>query len=302
MLPGMEMLAGAVDCHVHACPHINSRSVDVFEATRQAAAAGMRGIGLMDNFANSSGMAALANRQFADLGVEVFGGLIMEPPAGGVDADAVRVALAYGYREGDGARFISLPTHHTRNIAQIEGRTDDYIKSCLAIPENGPLPDPLPEILDLIASHDAVFNTGHVCGSEALRATQAARQHGVERILAPCNHFDPAMVREIVAAGAMAEFSFFFVSHATQVGLTHVDPERHTVPAVPPRELAALIRAATPAKTILSGDCGVSILPPPVEGLREFLLLLESAGFDRAELSRMVSENPARLFRVGARP
>ncbi len=84
MQPGMDLLVDAVDCHVHACPHINARSVDVFQAVRAAAAAGMRGIGLMDNFANSSGLAALARRELCDLGVEVFGGLIMEPPAGGV--------------------------------------------------------------------------------------------------------------------------------------------------------------------------------------------------------------------------
>ena len=66
------------------CPHINHRSLDVLQAVRAAAAAGMRGLGLMDNFANSSGYAALAQRELADLDVVVFGGLIMEPPAGGV--------------------------------------------------------------------------------------------------------------------------------------------------------------------------------------------------------------------------
>src|SRR5690606_34771087 len=60
MLPGMELLEGAVDNHVHACPHLNARSVTVFEAARQAAAAGMRALGLMDNFCNSAGYAALA--------------------------------------------------------------------------------------------------------------------------------------------------------------------------------------------------------------------------------------------------
>ena len=89
MLPGIELLVDAIDCHVHACPHINARSVNVFEATRQAAAAGMRGIGLMDNFQNSSGMAALAMAELGHLGVDVFGGLILEPPAGGVCVEAV---------------------------------------------------------------------------------------------------------------------------------------------------------------------------------------------------------------------
>ena len=125
--PGTELLTGAVDCHVHACPHLNGRSLDVFDAVEEAAAAGMRGIGLMDNFANSSGLAALANRRLGHLGVEAFGGLVMEPPAGGVSAQAVRTALGYGYGPGDGARFVSLPTHHTRNVARSEGRPPTYV-------------------------------------------------------------------------------------------------------------------------------------------------------------------------------
>ncbi|MGI9405283.1 MAG: DUF6282 family protein, partial [Hyphomicrobiaceae bacterium] len=133
--PGAELLHGAVDCHVHACPHLNGRSVTVFEAVRNAAAAGMRGIGLMDNFSNTSGYAALAKRELGHLGVDVFGGLIMEPPAGGISADAVRIALGYGYGAGDGARFISLPTHHTRNIARQENRSPAYIETCLEIPQ-----------------------------------------------------------------------------------------------------------------------------------------------------------------------
>src|SRR6056297_869431 len=104
--PGADLLIGAVDNHIHACPHLNGRSLDVFEAVTEAAAAGMAAIGLMDNFANSSGMAALANRHLGHLGVEAFGGLIMEPAAGGIDANNVRIALKLGFGDpGDGARF-----------------------------------------------------------------------------------------------------------------------------------------------------------------------------------------------------
>lgn len=297
--PGAELLVGAVDCHVHACPHLNARSLDVFQAVEEAAAAGLRAVGLMDNFANSSGLAALANRRLGYLGVEVFGGLIMEPPAGGVSAEAVRTALGYGYGPDDGARFVSLPTHHTRHVARSEGRSPTYVESCLEIPESGALSGALAEILDLIAAADVVFNTGHVSGPEAVRAVEAARAAGVSRILAPGSHFDEETVAEVAGLGAFAEFSFFFVSHATQVGLTHVDAEKNAIAAVTASHIAGRIRAAGTENTILSSDCGVFLLPPPVEGLREFLLLMREAGFTDAELRRMSGETPARLFRVG---
>ena len=119
------------------------------------------------------------------------------------------------------------------------------------------------------------------------------------RILVPSSHYDEQSVAEICGLGAYAEFSFFFVSHATQVGLTHVDSEAHTVSAVSVPHMARLVRAATPARAVVSGDCGVFVLPPPVEGFREFLLLLEAAGVSRAELTAMSAANPARLFKIG---
>ena len=297
VLPGADLLRNAIDCHVHACPHINARSVNVFETVRNAARAGMRAIGLMDNFANSSGYAALAMRELGELGLDVFGGLIMEPSAGGISADTVRTSLGYGYGAG-GARFISLPTHHTRNIARQEGRSPAYVEACLEIPPRGDLPGDLPEILDLVAANDVVLNTGHVSGPEAVRLVEAAKAAGVARILAPASHFDVETVTELARLGAMTEHSFFFASHATQVGLTHVDAVANTVAPVGAARMAELIAAAGAENCVLSSDCGVYLLPPPHEGLREFLLLLETCGVARSDLSKMVGENPALLFGV----
>ncbi len=302
--PGAHLLIGAVDGHVHACPHLNGRSLDVFDAVEQAAAAGMRAIGLMDNFCSSVGYAALARRRLGHLGVEVFGGVILEPQVGGLSVDVVRAALGVGYPESDGkhpadgARFVSLPTHHTRAVARAERRDAAYVESCLAIPVRGPLPDPLPAILDLVAAHDVVLNTGHLTAAETVRLVELAAARGVTRVLCPANHFTPDDVRALTALGACAEFSFFFVTHAAQVGLTHVDAEKHQVEPVTIPRLVELIAAAPVDRVVLSGDCGVSVLPPPVEGLREFLWALLLSGVAEATLRRAVGDNPARLFRL----
>ena len=303
--PGMHYLAGAVDCHVHACPHLNGRSVTVFEAVRQAAAAGMRAIGLMDNFCNSAGYAALAMAELDHLGVEVFGGLIMQPVAGGVTAEAARAALGYGYGPGTAARFISLPTHHTRYISAREGRSPAYLETTFAVPDSGVVPDPVPEIMDLVAAADAVFDCGHVSGREAVALAEEARRRGVTRVRTHGARYAPDEIKAITAAGAYVEFSFFLLTHAVTVGLTHVDQERHKVSGggTTIDDMAVRIRAAGPAQAILSSDCGVFLLPPPVEGFREFILLAECAGFSPDELRQMTAANPAALFGVGqARP
>ncbi|MEM9221179.1 MAG: DUF6282 family protein [Pseudomonadota bacterium] len=294
-------LAGAVDGHVHACPHLNARRLDVLEALDQAQAAGMAGLGLMDNFASSVGLAALARRARPDATVDVFGGLVLEPSAGGLSPAAVRASLSIGYGPGEGARFVSLPTHHTAHVARSEGRSQSHIEGCLAIPERGPLPDPLPEILDLIAGADVVLNTGHLSAAEAQRVVETATARGVRRILVPSNHYTPIDVSALTGLGAIVELSYFFVSPAGEVGLTHVDEERHTIARVSAQTMADLAQAAAPGHLIVSSDCGVSLLPPPVEGLRCFLALLAACEVPPAHLSAVVRETPAALFRIHQR-
>jgi hypothetical protein len=298
-VPGTELLKGAVDCHVHACPHINGRTVTVFEATRQAAAAGMVGIGLMDNFSNSAGYAALAMSELNELGVDVFGGPILEPCAGGVSAEVVEVALDWGYGPGTGARFVSLPTHHTRNVARAEGRSPTYIEACFHVPLTGALQDTTRRILDLVASRDIVLNTGHVSGPEAIRLCHEAKLHGVTRVIVPSDHYQPDEIRQIVEMGAYAEFAFYCLTHATQVPVTNIDREAHAPAPVALADAAKRIRAATPERAILSGDLGIYVLPPPVEGLRQFLVMIRSAGFSDEEIRTMVARNPIDLFKVG---
>lgn len=294
--PGSHLLRGAIDCHVHCAPHLNHRSVNVFEAVRQAAAAGMRGIGIMCNFQNTSGFAALANQELGHLGVHAFGGVIMQPTAGGITLEVAKAAIGYGYGPGTGARFVSLPTHHTRMVAEREGRSPAFLETTFWVPPNGKIPDPVPAIMDLCAARDVVFDCGHVAGREAVALAEEAKRRGVARIRTHASRYAVEEIAALTALGAYAEFSFFILTHATQVGLTHVDDEKHRIAAnATIQDFTPRIRAAG-ARAILSTDSGVFLLPPPVEAFREFLLLIESEGFSEPEIRRMIATNPAALF------
>ena len=296
--PGMHLLKGAIDCHIHCAPHLSGRAVNAFDAVRQAAAAGMRAIGIMCNFQNTSGLAALVNDELGHLGVEAFGGLIMQPTAGGVTLEAARTAIGYGYGPGTGARFVSLPTHHTRHVAMREGRSPAFLETTFFVPESSKVPDPVPAIMELCAAKDVVFDCGHVSAREAVALTEEAKRRGVARIRTHCARYAPDEIAAITALGAYAEFSFFVLTHATQVGLTHVDDEKHKIAANSViQDFTPRIRAAGD-RAILSTDAGVYLLPPPVEAFREYLMLVESEGFSETEIRRMIGENPAKLFNV----
>ena len=161
-----DILKGSVDNHIHCCPHINKRSTNIFDVVDQAEKSGMYAIGLMDNFSNSSGYASLIKKYQPNLKLKVFGGLIMEPPAGGVNYENVKIALNYGYENDEGALFISFPTHHTKFVAKQENRSKSYIDNCFYVAEDKIQNDETLKILDLIAKKNIVLNTfitaGHI--------------------------------------------------------------------------------------------------------------------------------------------
>ena len=44
-----DNLKGSVDNHIHCCPHINKRSINIFDLVDQVEKSGMYAIGLIDN-------------------------------------------------------------------------------------------------------------------------------------------------------------------------------------------------------------------------------------------------------------
>ena len=257
----------------------------------------MYAIGLMDNFSNTSGYASLVKKNFPNLNLKIFGGLIMEPPAGGVSYENAKISLEYSYFENDGAKFISFPTHHTRYIAIQEKRKSDYIQACFYVPDSGPTNE-TSKILELIAKKNVVLNTGHLSPKETLTLVKAAKSLGVKKILVPSNNFDKTTIEKLKIHNVYFEFSYFFVSKATEVPLTHVDDERHKIKGLTLKTLKDLIEAADPKNVILSSDCGVSILPKPHLGFYQFIKQVHELGFTIEEIDYMIKSNSKRLFRI----
>src|SRR5438093_468350 len=77
-------LAGAIDIHVHSFPDNTERSVDGLEAAIMARTHGMRAIVLKNHYDPTAGLAYMVRKQVA--GVEVFGGVDLNLPVGGMNA------------------------------------------------------------------------------------------------------------------------------------------------------------------------------------------------------------------------
>src|SRR5439155_24588289 len=96
-------LSGAADLHCHFGPVAHrERSVDAFEAAREAAAAGHRAVVLKSHDFPTASLAWSVGQVVPE--IDVFGGVCCDREVGGVNPAAVEVALRLG------ARIVWLPT------------------------------------------------------------------------------------------------------------------------------------------------------------------------------------------------
>src|SRR3954471_8410479 len=108
---GQEVsLAGAIDFHCHSAPDTVARSINSFEVVRNAKASGMRAVVLKNHFVSTAALAELAMEEIG--GVEVFGGIVLNRSAGGINAEAVRKMSQVAGKRG---RIVWLPTFDAEN-------------------------------------------------------------------------------------------------------------------------------------------------------------------------------------------
>lgn len=321
-----ELLRNAIDIHVHAGPHLPSspRRVDPFEAAVQARDAGMRAIVYMDVFEMSTGTAWLVRRIVHDF--DVFGGLILNTVYGGMNPRAVRTALYYG----SGAKYISFGAHSTFYQASREGHSidgvfhplselyprfrDQELPRCIRIPlDEKPGPE-LHEVLSLIAEHPGVYlNTGHVSVDEAIRLVELAGEYEIRKVLVASSVTKEMSIeqqRDAASRGAYLEHTLAAFTHTTPIPKTHYYVEKEYVsidegmtegPGSGVKKVAEQIRAVGARHCIIATDLGVYTLPPPAEGLREFIACLLDLGITPDEVRQTVVTNPAALLSLEER-
>ncbi len=280
-------LTGAVDMHVHTAPDAYPRSVDDHELVREAADAGMRALLLKSHHTLTADRAALA-RPRTGPHIEVFGGLALNWPVGGLNPIAVETAIAFG------AKQIWMPTLHARHCMEVaeaemfraearKGREGLTLRD-----GSGRLHPAIRPILEQIREAEIVLGTGHLAPAESLDLLQIAADMGLRKLLAThpmmsFTRFTLDQMRAAVDLGAYLEFDYLACS-----------PNWHG--AVPPSRTAEGVRAVGPEHCVLATDGGQTFNPHPPAMLRSFAEAMQAEGFGEAEIRRMICENPARLL------
>jgi Family of unknown function (DUF6282) len=172
---GTPLLTGIVDLHVHASPSLAPRLGDDRQMWAAARSSGAETIVLKAHEGSSAARAALA-------GPGVIGGVVLNSPVGGANADAVRVAHALGGRVV-WMPTISAPAHvKYRSSSELSAHAGIRFRE-VPIVEDGSLRPEWIEVLEEVAAADLVLASGHLTLDETALLFAAAHRRGIRRLL-----------------------------------------------------------------------------------------------------------------------
>jgi hypothetical protein len=275
-----KLLRGVVDIHVHTAPDVRERPLDDHELVRQAAEVGLSAVVIKSHVFSTVERAWLMNR--LDPGVQVFGGLVLNRQVGGLNAHAVRAAIAMG------AAIIWLPTTWAYNERLKSHGLTDGIRT---IDDFGEIVPELREIIAIVAESDVTLATGHISPEESLVVTREARKIGVGKIV--ITHPEWATIgMSIGEQKKLLEYGVYFERCAKNRPLG----SKEYVPIL--QENVSAIRELGAASTIVSTDAGQSEYLSWLDSLSSYVDFLYSSGFSQDEINVMTKVNPSYILRM----
>lgn len=274
-----ELLKGSYDLHIHSSPSHLNRCVDDYQALDEAAAAGMAGIALKNHYESTVRCVELLNtRKTVD--TKVYGGIVLNKPAGGLNPYAVESALRLG------GKFVWMPTRDAANEFRCKRYPEGFLDrkgGVRVLDESGNVYPELYEILNLCKEFGAVFGTGHISPEESIKICKVARRMGVKTVL---THPEwsytsvPGNIQaELAALGVKIEKLWFNIEACD----TTIE------------NMIENIRLCGVENCFLSTDRGQINKMHPVDAIRLFIMQLLKHGFSKEEIKAMTKQVPGEL-------
>lgn len=286
--PDLEILRDTIDIHVHA----GSGRIDVYALAKQATEASMRAIVLKSWHSMSVDAARVAQHSIQEWAAErgfrptnIFGGVVLNRPVGGLNPEVVRLALQFG------AKVIWMPTSSAKAYLKRKGMSELEAKACggIYILEKGELVPEAEEIVNLVADSDAALSCGHLSHEEILILIREAKNAGVKSVIVDHPHLGSLnasldVQKEMVKKGAYLNHTFITLMPLFST--------------LNPCKMAEDIRTIGPEHCIMSTDVGQIFSPPPVEAMRLFIRHMIVCGLSRHEIDLMTKVNPSKILEI----
>jgi hypothetical protein len=251
----------------------------------------MKAILLKNHVTGTGDRAEIASRV---VDFPVFGGIALNLPVGGVNPQAVEMALRMGAKE------VWMPTIHAEhylkavdNVPMFAKLLKSGIKGINLLQPDGSLKNEVREVLALIAQYDGILATGHISIQEAMALVPEAKKMGIKKIvvthpLSPMENYSISDMKQILALGAT------MLEHVVN-DITH--QMKNPIPA---SKIADAIKALGPETAIMSTDSGQVINPAPVCSMENFIREMLDHGIPEKDILLMTRDNPAGMLGIQA--
>jgi len=290
-----ELLQGAIELHAHAYPEFSLRMrgrVNDIQWAELAQAAGMKAIVMKSQVFPTVERAQLVRKVVP--GIEVFGGITLNHPMGGLNPVAVEVAAELG------GKLIWMPTWGSKNDLSKSQfyltRMKGFIKSLnsvvpgpeqgIEILEAGKLKPVVKEIVQIARDHRMAISSGHISVQESLVLVEECTKQGVPFMLAhPFSRSVGASIeeqKEVAKRGGYVEHCFITAMPMHQ--------------RLELSKIVEAIREVGPAQTVLTTDAIQTWNPPPPELMRMYVASLLYLKMEEDLIAKMIKENPAKIL------
>lgn len=267
---------GAVDINVHYGPDVVARSQTATQTLGWASELLLAGYCLRSHTGSTTDLANALNETSG--AVSVVGALTLNAPVGGINPDAVDVALA------SGARLISLPTWDSGAEPVPPRHRSAPIE---VVDDSGTVLPAVDEVFSMVARFDACLDIGTAPPTHVLPLVRCARSHGITRIVVShpfyaAQKYSRDLQVEAAEAGAVIEHCYmqFDPGYAGRAEIA---------------VLARHIREVGAERVALSSDSGKVGFPTMATALPKFHALLQHV-FSDDEIALMLVTNPGRLL------
>jgi hypothetical protein len=256
--------------HVHAAPDGSPRSIDAIDLARLAKSRGMRAIVFKSHKESTAAMVYLVRKEVP--GIEVFGGIGLDLEAGGLNAAAVEwmTKMTGGY-----GRVIWFPTYDAEAQVKRSGENRPFV----SVVKNGKVVPEATQVLEVVARHNLVFETGHSSPSEGLLLIREAKRVGVKSIVvthALTNMGGPYTIPQMREAADLGAFLEVVWGRGNVL-----------------RDSAEAVKAIGARHFIISSDLGQPNNPLHPDGLMEIYKSFAQQGISLADIELMSKTNPA---------
>ena len=234
----------------------------------------MAGFVLKSHYYPTAPVADILTRVYP--GLTVIGAVALNDEVGGLNARAVEAAAKTG------ARVVWMPTFSAHHFTKQQTG-----QAGIEIAVDGELASEVVAILEVVKSHQMTVASGHVSPTEAILLFRAARDMGIDRLIAthPTHRSTTEELVEMTRLGAYVEHTF----------LSCMPSRGRTTPS----EMASLIGELGPERCVVTSDFGQWMNPPPAEGMRMAIAEMLNADMSSEDVTMVVKTNPQALVTSG---